>query len=263
MSESIQYDESWSDQLLKIYLTPDIIKQRQIILSAIKPMPGERIIDIGSGPGLLIEEMAEVVGPKGSICGIEISEAFIELSKKRCSHLYQVESLNGDATSIPYGNDEFDVAVSIQVYEYIDDIDKCLVELYRILKPGGRALIMCTDWDTLIWNTENLNRMQRILTTFESHCSEPRLPRKISPKLRKYGFKLCNNGVYTMLNQKYDENTYSHGMIDFIVSYVSGKNGISSEEAKLWANELRKKGQQDDYFFSICRYFFMLAVNYL
>jgi ubiquinone/menaquinone biosynthesis C-methylase UbiE len=259
LSESIQYDEAWGERLVKIYSTPDVIKQRQIILSSLNLKPGERILDIGSGPGLLIQDMATVIGQKGSICGIEISEPFIELSKKRCSHLSQVEIQNGDATSIPYGNDEFDVAVSIQVYEYIDDVDKCLIELYRILKPGGRALIMCTDWDTLIWNTENQERMQRILTTFETHCAEPRLPRKISPKLRDSGFNLIKHGVYTMLNPDYDDNTYSHGIIDFIVSYVSGKNGIKPKEAKSWADELREKGQHGGYFFSICRYFFVVS----
>jgi arsenite methyltransferase len=259
LSEGIKYDEAWGQRLVQIYSTPDVAKQRQIVLSALKLKPGERVLDIGSGPGLLIEDMAVAIGQKGSICGIEISEPFIELSKKRCSHLSQVEILNGDATSIPYGNDEFDVAVSIQVYEYIDNVEKCLVELYRVLKPGGRALIMCTDWDTLIWNTENQERMKRILTTFETHCAEPRLPRNMFPKLRDSGFELIKHGVYTMLNLEYDNNTYSHGIIDFIVSYVSGINGIEPDEANSWANELRMKGRHGDYFFSICRYFFVVS----
>ena len=181
------------------------------------------------------------------------------MSQKRCSSLSQVEIRDGDATSIPYGNNEFDVAVSIQVYEYIEDIDKCLTELYRVLKPGGRALVMCTDWDTLIWNKEDRERMDRILTTFETHCAEPRLPRKIAPKLRDTGFDLTKCDVYTMLNSEYDENTYSHGIIDFIASYVSGKNDISAEETKAWVTELRDKGREGVYFFSISRYIFSVS----
>jgi len=259
MSEGIQYDEAWLQRLLRLYSNPDVVKQREIVLSALNLQPDERILDIGSGHGLLVEDMAAVVGPSGSICGVDVSAAMIALSKKRCSHLPQVELREGDATSLPYNNDEFDAAVSTQVYEYSEDIDTCLTELYRVLKPRGRALVLCTDWETLIWNTEDRERMQRILTTFEAHCADPRLPRRIVPKLRDVGFDLTKSDVYTMLNPEYDENTYSHGVIDFIASYVSGLNGITEEETNAWANELREKGQEGDYFFSISRYLFMVS----
>ncbi len=259
MSESIQYDEDWGQRLIKIYSTPDVIKQREIVLSTLNLKPDNRILDIGSGPGLLLEDMAKIVDQRGSICGIEISEPFVALSKMRCSQLPQVEIRKGDATSIPFSNEEFDVAVSTQVYEYINDVDTSLDELFRILKPGGHATIVCTDWDTLIWNTDNNDRMQKILTTFETHCADPRLPRKIVPKLRNAGFLIDNLDVYTIVNQEYDENTYSHGIIDFIVSYVSGKNRITDEEANNWATELRQHGDKKTYFFSINRYIFVVT----
>lgn len=259
MSESIQYDEAWIQRLLRLYSNPDNVKQQEIVLSVLNLQPDERILDIGSGHGLLAEDMAAVVGPDGSICGIDASAAMITYSKKRCAHLPQVEFRESDATSLPYNNDEFDVAVSTQVYEYIEDIESCLTELHRVLKPGGRALILCTDWDTLIWNTENRERMQRILTTFEAHCAHPRLPRTLAPKLREAGFHITQYDVYPMLNPQYDANTYSHGVIDFIASYVSKKNGFIAEEATVWADELRRKGQEGAYFFSINRYIFLVT----
>lgn len=259
MSDGILYDDAWAQRLVRLYSTPDVEKQRQIVLSALNLQVDERILDIGFGPGILIEDMAKIIGPDGSICGIEISEPFIALSQKRLSHLSRVEIREGDATSIPYSNNEFDVAISTQVYEYIEDVEKCLSELYRVLKPGGRALIMCTDWDTLIWNTENRERMNRILTTFEAHCADPRLPRKIAPKIQEAGFILTKYDVYTMLNSVYDENTYSYGIIDFIVAFVSGENSIMSNEAKAWADELRDKGRDDAYFFSISRFIFAMS----
>ncbi len=259
MNESMKYDEDWAQRLIKIYSTPDVIKQREIVISTLDLKPNDRILDIGSGPGLLIKDMARIVDQRGSISGIEISAPFIALSQKICSHLSQVEIREGDATSIPYENEEFDVAVSTQVYEYIEDVDTCLNELFRVLKPGGRAAIVCTDWDTLIWNTVNKDRMRKILATFETHCADPRLPRKIIPKLRNTGFIITDYDVYTIVNPEYDENTYSHGIIDFIASYVSGKNGITAEKTKAWADELRKRGESGTYFFSLNRYIFVVS----
>jgi ubiquinone/menaquinone biosynthesis C-methylase UbiE len=259
MVESMKYDEDWANRLIKIYSTPDIVKQREIVISTLNLQPNSRILDIGSGPGLLIEDMAKTVDQRGLICGIEISAPFIALSQERCSHLSQVEIREGDATSLPYSNEEFNVAVSTQVYEYIKDIDGCLKEIFRILKPGGRATIVCTDWDTILWNTDNKDRMDQILKTFETHCADPRLPRKIIPKLRNVGFVINNLDVYTIVNPEYNENTYSHGIIDFIVSFVSGKNGITPEEVKSWAGELHQKGDENNYFFSINRYIFVVT----
>jgi ubiquinone/menaquinone biosynthesis C-methylase UbiE len=101
MSESIQYDETWGQRLIQIYSTPDVVKQREIILSKLNFQPGERVLDIGSGPGILAEDIANVIGTSGLICGVDISDAMIALSKKRCSKYPQIELRKGDATSLP------------------------------------------------------------------------------------------------------------------------------------------------------------------
>ncbi len=72
MSEGIKYDEAWGQRLVQIYSTFDVVKQRQIVLERLNIQPDERILDIGSGPGLLIEDMATAIGPSGSICGIDL-----------------------------------------------------------------------------------------------------------------------------------------------------------------------------------------------
>lgn len=259
MSDGIQYDEAWGQRLVQIYSTPDVAKQRQIVLSSLDLQPDERVLDIGSGPGLLIEDMARIIGTGGSISGVDVSDAMVALSKKRCAHLTQVELRVGDAAVLPFKDNEFDVAVSTQVYEYVQEIQKCLQELFRVLKPGGRALILCTDWDTMIWNTVDRERMKRILTIFEGHCADPRLARHIAPKLRSAGFELTNYKVYTILNPEYSENTYSHGVIDFIASYVSGKDGITAAETQSWTSELRERALKNEYFFSISRYMFVVG----
>ena len=130
---------------------------------------------------------------------------------------------------------------------------------YRILKPGGRALILCTDWDTLIWNIDDQGRMHRILSAFEAHCADPRLPRTIANRILNTGFNIVEQDVYTVLNPKYDANTYCYGVIDFIVSYVAEKNEEMAKEAKAWADEMRKKGKDNSFFCSINRYIFLLT----
>jgi hypothetical protein len=60
-----------------------------------------------------------------------------------------------------------------------------------------------------------------------------------------------------MFNPEYHENTYSHGMMDLISSFVPGRNGVTKEEAEAWVDDLRKIGEKGEYFFSLNRYLFL------
>lgn len=257
MGDNILYDREWSQRILNIYQTPDVVTQRQRVLAQLKPQKGDVVLDIGSGPGLMAKDIAQIVGTEGSVKGVDVSDAMNTLARQVCSAYPFVEIKTADATALPFPDDSFDAAVSTQVYEYVDEVDTALSELYRVLRPGGRALILDTDWDTLIWNTHDLERMRRVLQIFEGHCSHPRLPRTLTSLLQTAGFRVEAQSVYVLFNTTYDPNTYTYGIIDFIETYVANADGISPEEASGWANELRHLGEQGDYFCSNNRYLFL------
>jgi arsenite methyltransferase len=69
MSGRLQSDEEATRRVETTYLTPDVVAQRQATLPALELRPGERVLDIGSGPGLLAQEMAITVGSGGRVWG--------------------------------------------------------------------------------------------------------------------------------------------------------------------------------------------------
>ena len=151
----------------------------------------------------------------------------VDLAQWCCATYPWIEMALGSVKELPYANGEFDAAVSTQVYEYVDDVTTALAELRRVLRPGGRTLILDTDWDTLIWNTHDLLRLQRIMAAFEGHCPHPRLARRLPALLAVAGFHAEWQGVYTIFNPALHPDTYGYGIIDFIATYVEGKNGIA------------------------------------
>ncbi|MEE9241058.1 MAG: methyltransferase type 11, partial [bacterium] len=60
-----------------------------------------------------------------------------------------------------------------------------------------------------------------------------------------------------MFNPECNENTYSHGIMGLIAAFVPGHEGVTEEEAKAWTEDLRKKGEEGAYFFSLNRYMFV------
>ncbi|MBI2017357.1 MAG: methyltransferase domain-containing protein [Candidatus Rokubacteria bacterium] len=72
-------------------------------------------LDVGAGPGFLAREMAGAVGPSGSVAGIDLSPAMLELARPRLEGLPQASLREGDALGLPFGEGEFDAAAAIRL----------------------------------------------------------------------------------------------------------------------------------------------------
>ena len=195
--------------------------------------------------------------PAIMVCGIDISESLLSAARRHCAHRPWVEFRQADATAVPFPDRAFDAAISTQVLEYVRDVDAALAEIHRVLRPGGRVVIVDTDWDSIVWDSPNRERMSRILAAWEQHAADVHLPRTLARRLSQAGFRTQLQRVVPLFNPSYDPNTYSNRIIDLIVPFVSGRNGITRDEAEGWANELRQSGKHGSYFFSLNRYLFV------
>jgi arsenite methyltransferase len=257
MSTTLQFDENASRRIEAIYTTPDVVEQRRTVLGALALQPGERAIDIGSGPGLLVCEMAVAVGEGGLVCGVDVSESMLALARARRppAEGAPVEYRVADAQTLPYDDASFDVAVCTQVYEYVEDVPGALLELRRVLRPGGRALVLDTDWDSIVWASSDQERMDRVLAAWEEHLVHPHLPRTLTRLLRDAGLEVIDRQVVPLFNAGYDRDTYSAGMLELIAAFVPGHRGMSEAEATAWAQDLIALGP--DYLLSLNRYMFL------
>ena len=226
-------------------------------MEATAPLAGERVLDIGCGPGFVTEELARAVGPGGSVLAMDNSESSIAMARQRCEEFSNTQFQLAQATELPYPNESFDLAISTQVYEYIPEIGVALAELHRVLRPGGRAAIIDTDWHSIAWHSANPERMTRVLKAWDEHLAHPVLPRILIPLLRAARFSVIECKTISYLDTKYSPEGYSYNMTKTIQRFVRDRNGITKEEAEEWAQELRKLAQEGAYFFNLNRYLFL------
>ncbi|HUA19057.1 MAG TPA: class I SAM-dependent methyltransferase [Bryobacteraceae bacterium] len=252
----IAFDDHMSRTIEALYLTPDVVEQRRRVLEALRLQPGERVLDIGSGPGLLAQAMAEGVGPEGRLCGIDRSEAMLAMARRRCVGQPWAEFEKADATRLPYPDASFDAAVSTQVYEYVRDIPAALAELRRVLRSGGRAVILDTDYGSLVIHTEDEARMARVLAAWDAHFIHPDLPRKLSREMRAAGFSVRSRLSIPMFNPEFQDNTYGKGMLEMMASFAVGR-GVPQSEADAWFAEFTALEAKGEFFFSLNRYLFV------
>jgi arsenite methyltransferase len=257
MTGETVFDAAASRNLEAVYRTPDVVRQRRETLSALGLQPGERVLDVGCGPGLLMEDMAGQVGPSGQVTGVDVAASMLELARHRCARFgSRVIIDEADATCLPCGDAVFDAGVSTQVYEYVPDVGSALAELHRVLKPGGRAVIVDTDWDSIVWNAADRTLMDRVLAAWCERFADPHLPCTLARQLADAGFEVRRRDVLVLFNPDYDPDTYSLANARILADFVTGRGGLTHADVAEWQADLRRLGDAGTYFFSLNRYLF-------
>lgn len=253
----LDFGEERAASINTTYATPDVVAQRQFVLGLLDLKPGERVLDIGSGPGYLISEMGAAVGRDGAVQGLDGSVAMNAIAARRCADKPWVQIDEGDVLELPYADGSFDAAVSTQVYEYVADLPRALDEMHRVLRPGGRALILDTDWDSLVWHTSDRELHRRMAAAWDDHLVHPHLPKVLARLMRAAGFTVTGQRVHVLFNTELTDNSFSASSIRSIAEYVPGRHGLTEADAAAWVADLQARSDAGEYFFSLNRYVVM------
>ena len=169
---------------------------RKAGLKVLNVQPGQKILEIGFGTGHSLVELAKSVGPEGKVYGIDLSEKMLEISEKRARRQKledRMELLCGDAVHLPYESEFLDGIFMSFTLELFDtpDIIVVLSECKRVLKPGGRIVIV---------GMSRVRPRGFIMKTFEwIHKHFPNYldcrPILVQQALEDSGFKICDREI--------------------------------------------------------------------
>jgi ubiquinone/menaquinone biosynthesis C-methylase UbiE len=229
----------------------DLVVRRGTVLEALNLRTGERVLEVGSGGGYFTYEAARFVGPPGRVCAIDISPDQTAAAQQRCAQLAWVECRTADIASAPYGDAEFDAAFAVQVLEYMTDLDAALRQIHRMLRPGGRLVIVATDWGSAVWHSENAPRMQRVLTAWAPHTPCRDLPAILAARLRSAGIQPLRQTAIPILNTSYNPASFSYWVAQAIRPFVVSRQTVTDQEAAEWLDELAKLEESGAYFFCL------------
>lgn len=251
MSSPLEFDEEAVRGLREMYAAPEMARRRRVVRESLDLNRGERVLDIGVGPGYEPAELLKSVTPTGTVVGVDASSRMLEATRDYCTDQSALWLVRGGAASLPFDNDTMDAAVSVQVYEYVPDLRRAFEELYRVLRPGGRAAVFGTDWGTFIWRSVNPDRMQRVIDAYEDHCLHTDFGRRAGAELEAVGFELDDHQTVTLSERELSDDGFSGYHLEFVRDYVADHDAIGEEEADAWVEEVRRTAEKGEYFYSL------------
>lgn len=255
MPTADRFGDDTSRQVEALYATPDVAAQRARILGALQPAPGERIADLGCGPGYLTAALADAVGPKGLVHGIDLGPAMVAIAERRCAGRANCRIEAGDARVLPFPEEAFDALASIQVLEHIDRVETALSEMARVLRPAGRAVVMATDWDSLVVESADRARLERVVRSWETRSAHAHLPSRLAPLLREAGFEMQEVVAVPMLNTEWDDETYAVRILGMI--HGVARRRCDPADADEFYQEQHRLGAAGRFFFCLNRFLFV------
>jgi len=106
------------------------------------PMPGEQVLDVACGTGILARLVAPRLGQTGKITGLDLSPEMLAVARTAVDDA-NVEWREASAVAMPFPNESFDLVLCQQGLQFFPDRASGMREMRRVLRPGGRLVLAC------------------------------------------------------------------------------------------------------------------------
>jgi SAM-dependent methyltransferase len=134
----------------------DACKHRSMDLLGL--LPGMKVLEVGCGLGRDAEALAIRVGPAGHVTGADASADLIAQANARTARLGLPLSFGvEDAQALSFADASFDAAREDRMLQHLPDPARAVREMARVVRPGGRVVLLEPDWDMVMVASDNID----------------------------------------------------------------------------------------------------------
>ncbi len=145
--------------------TPTQVRLRRRFLRFCRIAPGWRVVEVGSGSGVVARDLATLVGPRGHVTGVDRSRVVLAAARRRAREERldrRLEFRLGDAAALPFRTGRFDCALAVTVLLHVARPQAMLRELARVTRPGGVVGLQDQDFGTQVLDHPDRELTRRI-----------------------------------------------------------------------------------------------------
>lgn len=175
--------------LESVAATETIQSAMSLAVSRMQLRPGDRVLDAGCGSGVFIPAIAEPIGPRGLVVGLDHAWSFLATAKERptTASSGRGEFARGDVHRLPFADGVFDAAHTERVLMHVERPDAVIAELRRVVKPGG--WVVCVEPDIAGMRVDHIDpgAMRALVDGFCRTIRNPAMGLELSRRFRAAG----------------------------------------------------------------------------
>jgi len=156
---------------------------RRRFLRFVRVAPGARVLEVGCGTGVVVRDLASLVGRRGEVVGVDASRRLLDRARELCRESAgraRVALRVGDGARLPFAADRFDAALAITVILHVADPLLVVCEMARVTRPGGRVGVQDQDFGMVAVTHPDRALTDRILHGVAAHIyAEPHSGRRL------------------------------------------------------------------------------------
>ncbi|MEW6301456.1 MAG: methyltransferase domain-containing protein [Thermodesulfobacteriota bacterium] len=249
------YKQHWIDIDEGRFAAYDLLLQyhprMEPLIAPLDLRPGLSVLDVGSGPGYMALELGRRVGAGGSVTGVDINATFVSKATERAREhgLPQVRFQHAAFPPLPFADRAFDRAFCKNVLEYVDSAEETLQEIARVTRPGGKVVLIDSDWDMLALDVTDEALHDRILHAVKTTATrEPRIGRKLYRLCRAAGLQDISVRIFASP----DLDGWALPMLEHsLYQYATVSGEVNQHEADAWLGDVKRRAQRREYFFCL------------
>jgi ubiquinone/menaquinone biosynthesis C-methylase UbiE len=166
----------------------DVKSVKRVMLAQLELGDGMSLLDIGCGTGDDVRDLAQVVGRRGRVVGVDVSGAMIAEAKQRhATAALPLEFVAGDAQDLTFPDASFDCCRTERMLMHLDDPEKALAEMVRVVRPDGRVVVFDFDWDAVFVDSPYKETTRKIVHAFSDGIKHGWIGRRLPRLFRAAG----------------------------------------------------------------------------
>ena len=252
----LQFDADTARRIETLYEIHDAVHRRELVREALRAGLGDRILDVGCGPGFYCLELSEIVGSSGSVVGVDSSPAMLQLAQARCAGRDNVGLARRRGHGAP-GRERDVRRRGLRAGSRVRLGRGCSSRRTAPRPATGRT---CSRLGRGLGDgVDSLARRRSDHARAASLGRAPRhpsLPRTLGAHLRSAGFQDVRVEAHAFAASGRDPGTYGAALVPFIATFVAGRQGIGEVEAEAWGAEQRELMERDEFYFASTQFCF-------
>lgn len=222
--------------LLAVDAQPESVALRERSYELLEAKPGDTVLDVGCGGGTAVGELRA----RGvDAVGVDVSAEVLAVARQLHPDARFEEA---GAEELPFADDSVDGYRAEKLYHALPDPAAAAAEAYRILKPGGRIVLLAQDWDAAIIDADDVALTRTIVLAGAALQPHPRVARRYGALLAEAGFTDIAFEARLMLMT---DPTFVLPVVGMMAERAVGAEAIEASAAEEWLADQRRRATEN------------------